>query len=266
MNVFIKELRSSWRSVLYWGIGMLFLVYSGMQKYSAYASSGQNVNEIFKTFPKALAAIFGMAPNLDLTKAGDWFALLVVYVVVTLAIHASLLGAGILAKEERDKTAEFLYAKPISRATAVTAKLASALINVIVLNVFTTAVSIPIVASFNKGASPNKDIVLMMTGVLLVQLIFLTLGMVMAALVKRPRYAASAASGIMFVTFFISLYIDITDKAQWLKYITPFKYFDPRTISHTMKLDPGFIALSAVLIIAFVAATYLLYGNRDLSI
>ena len=38
-------------------------------------------------------------------------------------VHAAMLGADIISKEERDKTAEFLFVKPISRNKIIISKL-----------------------------------------------------------------------------------------------------------------------------------------------
>jgi len=264
MNIFWRELKVHRKSLIFWSIGMFSMVWAGMQKFAGFQKSGQAA-EVFKAFPKGLAAAFGLS-NIDVNTALGWFAMLFLYLVVLAAIHASLLGAGILAEEEQDKTAEFLYAKPISRARAITGKLLAAVILVFLLNIVTLVSSIVMVKAFNKGASINKEIFLMMVGMFVVQLIFMSIGTAAAAIVRKPKYAAPAASAIMFSTFFLSLWLDITEKLPWLKYFTPFKYFDAKVIANHSKFDPVFIAISVMIIGVMVAATYVFYEKRDLSI
>ena len=50
-------------------------------------------------------------------------------------IHAAMLGATIIAKEERDKTAEFLFVKPVSRSKIISFKLLVALVNIVILTI-----------------------------------------------------------------------------------------------------------------------------------
>jgi len=57
-------------------------------------------------------------------------------------IHASMIGAAIISKEERDKTTEFLFAKPVSRNEIITAKLFSGFANILIFNLITTTSSI----------------------------------------------------------------------------------------------------------------------------
>ncbi|GAA3321378.1 hypothetical protein GCM10020331_036950 [Ectobacillus funiculus] len=73
-------------------------------------------------------------------------------------------GATIIVKEERDKTAEFLLAKPISRSGIVTAKLMAACVNLVVLNGITMLTSIQMVSYYSKGATQTHDIIVLMIG------------------------------------------------------------------------------------------------------
>jgi len=264
MNIYLRELKARRKSIIFWSIGMFFMIAAGMNKFAGFEKSGQAA-EVFKAFPKGVAAAFGLS-NVDINTALGWFAMSFMYTVVLVAIHASLLGAGILAEEEQDKTAEFLYAKPISRAKVVTEKLLAALTLIFLLNIVTLVSSIVMVGAFNKGASANKEILLMIAGLFVVQIIFMVLGTAAAAIVRKPKYAAPAASAIMFSTFFLSLWLDITEKLPWLKYFTPFKYFDAKVIANHAKFDYAFIVISIGIIITMLTLTYVFYNARDLKI
>ncbi|WP_088071908.1 signal peptidase I, partial [Gottfriedia luciferensis] len=113
MNIFMREMRTYRKSIIFWCIGIIFLVGTGMAKYKATASNGQ-ITELFHQMPKSLQAIMGSGA-LDLSKASGYFGILVLYLFLMATIHAAMIGSNIIAKEERDKTAEFLFVKPISR-------------------------------------------------------------------------------------------------------------------------------------------------------
>ncbi|CAM5207458.1 ABC transporter OS=Lysinibacillus sphaericus OX=1421 GN=LYSIN_01899 PE=4 SV=1 [Lysinibacillus sphaericus] len=114
MNIFLKELKSHRKSLIFWSIGVFLMVASGMTKYEAYSSSGQSINKLMADMPKSLRAVLGFN-DLDLTKASGYYGMLFLYLVLMATIHAVMLGATIIAKEERDKTSEFLFVKPVSR-------------------------------------------------------------------------------------------------------------------------------------------------------
>ncbi|GJM78594.1 hypothetical protein HMSSN139_10900 [Paenibacillus sp. HMSSN-139] len=99
--------------MIIWSVCLFLLVVSGMSKYSAYSAGGAS-SEVFDTMPRTIKALLGMG-SFDVTQMAGFFAMLFLYIELTVAIHAVLLGSGIIAKEERDKTVEFLMAKPVSR-------------------------------------------------------------------------------------------------------------------------------------------------------
>ncbi len=182
------------------------------------------------------------------------------------AVHASLLGAGIISKEERDRTSEFLFAKPITRSSVLTSKLLAGLTNVLILNVVTTASSLYFVSYFGKGESVTKDITLMMAGLLLLQLIFFSIGAAVAGYVRKPKSAPSIATSIMFGAFLLSYLVNLDERLDVLKYLSPFKYFDAAVLMTDGQLDPVFVGLSVVIVGLSVFGTYHFYNARDLTV
>ncbi len=265
MNVFRREFKAHRKGLIWWSVGMFFLVYSGMAKFDAYQKSGVDTTKIFDAMPKAVKAVLGIR-DVDVSKAIGFFIILFIYLIVMAAIHASLLGSGVLTEEELDRTTEFLFAKPISRAKAVAAKVAAALLNVTIVNLVTTVSSVGFVAAYNKGASATTEVLLLMGGMYLAQLLFLAMGLAAAAIIKRPKRAAAVVSAYLFGAYFLSLWLDVTEKAQWLKYATPFKYFDAATIVNNTALDPVYVVLSVALTAGLVAAAFVYYQKRDLNV
>lgn len=265
MNIFLKELKSHRKSLIFWSIGVFLMVVSGMAKYAAYSGSGQSINALVANMPKSLQAVMGFS-DVDLSKAGGYFTVLYLYLLLMALIHAAMLGATIFAKEERDKTSEFLFVKPVSRNTIITAKLLAALVNIIIFNLVTLISSIVLVAQYNKGASVSGDIAVLMAGMFILQLLFMVIGSALAAVKKKPKTAASWATGILLLTYMLSIIVDLNDKASGLKYFTPFKYFQAKNIMFGGGLDGNYILLSAVFIIVLTIVTYVFYKKRDLNV
>ncbi|OPX43947.1 ABC-2 family transporter protein [Ruminiclostridium hungatei] len=264
MNIFKREMRAHAKSIILWSMGMLFMIASGMGKFTSYTGSEQSMNDILGKMPKSLKAVLGFG-DLDVTTATGFYGLLFVYLLIMAAIHAAMLGANILAKEERDRTAEFLMVKPVSRFSVVTAKLAAALVNVLVLNGVTLVLSIAIVNQYAKGEQINGDIAVLMAAMFIVQLLFLFTGSGIAAMGKNPRSSASIATAILLLTYIISVMVDMNNKLAFLKYITPFKYFDVRQ-TYEGGLKPLSVALSLAVIAVMAGVTYRFYGKRDLKV
>ena len=265
MSIFLRELKAHRLSLIWWCLGMASLVASGMAKYAAYKTAGQSITGLLAGLPRAVLVIFGMT-GFDLAKASGFFGVLYLYIAVMAAVHASLLGANVISKEERDRTSEFLFAKPVTRSSVLTSKLLAGLVNVIVLNLATAVSSYYFVGYFGKGESVNADITLLMVGLLFLQLIFFTVSAAVAGIVKKPKSAPSIATSIMFTTFLVSYLVNFNANLDVLKYLSPFKYFDAATLMTAGRLDPVFVALSVVIVAVAVLGTYRFFGARDLSV
>lgn len=263
MNVFFRELKANRKALIIWSICMFLFVASGMAKYTAY-SSGTN-SDIFNKMPYSLKALLGIGA-FDVTKMSGFFAFLFPYVALTTAVHAVLMGSGIIAKEERDKTSEFLMVKPVSRTFVITSKFLAALVNVTIVNLVTLVSSIVMVGAYNKGKDITGEIIMFYVSMFIVQLIFLSLGALISSYMKRSKASGSIAAGILFGAYIISKITDYTDKANILNIFSPFKYFSSVDIVNGNGLSVTIVILSILLIAVFSVSTYFFYKRRDLNV
>ena len=264
MNLFLRELKANRKALIIWSVCIFLLVLSGMGKYTAYSSGGQSA-AVFNDLPYSMKALLGMG-SFDVTTMSGYYAMLFLYIEITVAIHAALLGSGIISKEERDKTAEFLMVKPVSRIAIITFKLLAALVNIIILNIVTLVSSISMVAAYNKGTDISGEIVSFLLSMFIVQLIFLSLGAALAAFMRNPKSSGSLATGILLIAFVISKITDLTDRVNVLNVLSPFKYFSYIDIVNGNGLSIVIVILSLVLVAAFSISIYLFYPKRDLHV
>jgi ABC-2 type transport system permease protein len=241
------------------------MVAGGMGKYSGYAAGGQTMNELINQMPKAVQAIININ-YFDLSKASGFYGALFPYLVIMAVIHAAMLGSNIISKEERDKTAEFLFVKPVSRSKVITSKLAASFVNILILNIITLASSISVVGYLAKGEAINHDIFILMVGMLILQLIFFFMGTGIASFSKNPHIAPPLSTGILLAAFVISKAIDINTQFDILKYFTPFKYYEAKDLMYGGGFDAVYLIISFLLIAVFAGLTYTFYKKRDLNI
>lgn len=265
MNVFIVEMRAHRKGLIIWAFGIIFMVAAGMGKYVALSSSGQSMNELFAQMPKSMQTIFGIN-GFDVSKASGYYGMLFLYLVIMATIHAVMLGADIISKEERDKTAEFLFSKPISRNKIITSKLSVALVNILIFNIITLVSSVVVVGKYSKGEAVTSKIIILMVGMFILQLIFLFIGTAIAAVSKNPRTSTSVSTAVLLITYMLSMAIDLSGKIDNLKYFTPFKYFEAKNLMFGGGFQLGFVILSLVIILVMIKITYVFYKKRDLSI
>ncbi|HUC96753.1 MAG TPA: ABC transporter permease subunit [Candidatus Saccharimonadales bacterium] len=265
MNIFLRELRAHYKGLIGWSLGMILLVAVGMAKYAALSGNGQTASQLFNALPKPFLAVMGIQ-GLDVNTVIGYFGVLYLYIVLMATIHAAMIGAEIISKEERDRTSEFLYPKPVARASVVTQKLLAALVNVLILNIITLVSSIFIVAAFAHNYSNTPMVIVLTTGLLFMQLLFFALGAALAGLFKNPKLPSATTTTILLATYIIWVVIDLNSRLNLLKYITPFKYFDASIIIKDGHLDPFYMILSTVIFVVLIITTYISFNKRDLKV
>lgn len=265
MNIFLREMKAHRKSLIIWCVCMFVFVLAGMGKYEAYsAAGGLEMKKLLSSMPDMMKALLGFG-NLDPTTPGGYFGMLYSYVLITTAIHAVILGSGIISKEERDKTSEFLMVKPVSRTTIITSKLLASMVNILFVNIATTVSSIMLMGYYNKGESITGEIVILMIAMFIVEIIFLFIGTTVAAMSKNAKTASALATGIMLVTYILGKIVDMNSNVDFLKYLTPFNYFEAENVINK-GIDPVFTILSTVIVAAMIWVTYSFYTRKDLNI
>jgi ABC-2 type transport system permease protein len=83
---------------------------------------------------------------------------------------------------------------------------------------------------------------------------------------KQYKRSASTAVAIILATYFMSIMSVMQEKLDFLKYFTPFKYFEAGELFRTGQMDGSYLLLSAGIITVCVAAAYWIYNKRDLYI
>ncbi|MCX6808287.1 MAG: ABC transporter permease subunit [Candidatus Berkelbacteria bacterium] len=264
MNLFFREMKSYRNSLFFWSLGMIALVAAGFAKYAAYQGTGQPMTAILDQFSKSMQAIFGIN-GFDISKMSGFYGVMFMYFALMATVHAVIIGTDIIGKEERDRTSEFLMVKPISRSKIIFIKLFAGLINLIVLNIVTLFSSLYFVNYFGKGVAITKNIETLMIGLFALQLIFFFAGTAIAAISKKQKTAPSTATFLLLITFVLSIFININTKLDWLKYLTPFRYFDARNLLST-GFEPLYLTIATLAVAIFILVTFRSFQKRDLSI
>lgn len=270
-RMYLRELRSSYKGLFGWIAGVLVLQLSGYSKFEGFQAASSSdvsgsINSISASFPKPLLALFGMY-DLNISTLIGYFGILYLYFALIGAIHAALTGAGIISKEERDKTSEFLLTKPISRSKVMTTKLLAGLTNVLILFLVIAISSVIGVAIVNNGDySLTPQVINMMWGILLMQLVFFSAGLMFAGLFKNPKLPGLAATTVAVGCYIVYALSLITDKLEWLRFMTPFRWFAAPSIIYAESIGYGYAGLAILISVTFVALAYICYNRRDITV
>lgn len=265
MNILIREMKSNRRSLIFWSLGFLLMVAGGMGKYSAFEASNMSINDVVLQMPKAMRVMLGFG-SFDLAKVSGFYGMLFYYLIIMATIHAVMLGTNIISKEENDKTSEFLLVKPISRSKIIILKIIAGLVNVVVLNLVTLIASVYMVNFYSKNENIFSKILLLMIALFILQIMYFLIGTTIAAIIKNSKKASSFAMSIMLFTFILSEIINLTTNLDYLKYFTPFKYFQADEILSGNGFDLTSLALSSLIILIMIYLTFSFYKKRDMTI
>jgi ABC-2 type transport system permease protein len=266
MNIYKRELKSNLKSLIIWSAVMTAMIVMEMQEYSSMTATdgAEGMMNIIDKMPGFIKVIWGIS-SLNITKPIGFFGVLFLYLILMSSIHSSMLGANIIAKEERDKTTEFLMTKPISRKKIITLKLLAGITNIIILNIITYIVAVLVLRGLTTD-NITKEILLCMTAMFLIQTLFMTIGAGIALIMKNPKKAGAITMIILVGTFILSLIIDISDIFKILTILTPFKYFAAKDFMIDGVLNGWNILLTLFLIFIIMYFGYRKYEKRDLNI
>ncbi len=264
MNIFLRELRANLKSLLIWSIIVTFLIIMSAAKFSGFASDPEML-KMLDSMPKALLDALSMSA-FNLTTLSGFYGVMFIYFALMAAIAAAMWGSDIISKEERDKTVEFSLVLPVSRSRVITAKALAALVNCIAFVLITWGVSLVAVRSYHPDQAFYDFLALEMRAIFAIALIFLAIGLLLGCAMKRYKRSASVAVAIILVAYFVSIITVMQERLDFLKYFTPFKYFDAGELFRSGRMDSTYLVLSAAIIVVCVTAAYWLYNRRDLYI
>ena len=177
------------------------------------------------------------------------------------AFYAAITAAGMLCKEEKERTAEFLLTHPVSRTRIITEKLLAVLIQITAMNLVIYALCVGSMTAIGE-AVPWREVSLLHLAYWLLQIELAGICFGLSAFMRKGSIGAGL--GIAAIQYFLNIIANITDSAAFLKYITPYGYCDGSEIVSKGALDGGKIALGMAFCAAGIIAAYLHYRKKDI--
>lgn len=260
MTIVVHELRQGFKAFLIWTISIAALMVVCVFMFPEMEGQMDDVSDMFASMGSFTSA-FGM----DRLNFGTFIGFYAIECgnIVGLggAMFSALISVTILAKEENNHTSEFLFTHPISRKQVVTEKLLSVFIEIIVLNLVVYLLTIVSVVMIDC-AIPWKELTLLHLAYLLMQFELAGICFGISAFV---RYGSMGIGlGLASVFYFLNIVANISDKAKFLKYITPFGYTEGADIVSDGCLNTGMILLGFLYAAVFIALGYWHYCRKDL--
>jgi ABC-2 type transport system permease protein len=264
MNIFKREVKANLRSLIIWGVIVIIFISIGITKFSAYEGNPEML-ELLDSMPSALLSAFNFKA-FNLTTITGFYGVMFTYFALVVSISAAMWGSDIISKEERDKTVEFALTLPITREKLITAKILAAVVNCVALLLIMWGASLVSTAQYHPDSGFYEFLFLCMQALFILQMVFLSIGVFLGCAMKQYKRSGSVAVSLLLGAYFFSVISGLSKNLQFLKYFTPFKYFNPATLLHDSRLDLNYVLLSLVIILVCTTAGYITYARRDLYI
>lgn len=260
MTLVRHELKQSRISLIVWTLSIASLLAVCVFLYPSMKSEMDTVSEMFSSMGSFTAA-FGM----DKVSFGTLIGFYVVECgnIVGLggAFFAALCGISALAKEEKEHTAEFLMTHPVSRWRVVTDKMISVILQLVILNAVVYLTAVVSVALIGEDI-PWKELNLLHLAYFFLQVETATVCFGISAFLRRSGMGIGL--GIAMLFYFLNLVANITEEADFLKYITPFGYAEGADIVNSLSVNGEMLAVGVAFTVAGIVIAYVKYCRKDL--
>ena len=262
MNIIYRELKANLKSFIIWMASLLLMFAAVSAEFSA-----------FKDNPQILEAMEGMSAFYDamgisfdniFTPEG-FVSMMSIYLYVPIAIYSALLGNSLISKEERDKTAEYLFTLPIKRESVLKSKVIAGFMYVFY---FVFVIIIGLILTFYRYDLTDTFYSFMgylAIGLIFTGLIIMSIGMFCAAYFKQYKRSGAITLAITIGTYMLNMVVQLVEELEFLKYFIPYKYFDVQEMLNG-NIEYIYVILSFAIIGSSITGLFVFYKKRDLYI
>ena len=262
MNIIKREFKANLMSLIIWSIVIAAILALAAIEFKSFKDIA-NVDEILDTLPQ----VFRDALSLDVIRFDQpqgYYSYMGQYFIMMAVIFATLLGTKILSKEISKKTAETTFTLPVTRRYIISMKLVAAIIHCILFTLVIFGMSYAAFSSFDIDKYFVGRLSLLMLFILLLQLLFVLAGLFASVLMKSHKRTGTIMTSIVIGVYMISFIANMSDRYEFLKYLSPFEYFPAIDVMHGNELGLyGFIVVP-LLISIFFSTSFILVEKKDI--
>lgn len=262
MTIFKHELKQGIKGLVIWSGSIGLMVFICLLMFPEMKNQMDTMTEMFSNMGSFTSA-FGMDKINFGTPLGFYGIECGSILGLGGGFFAALLGVTALSKEEKERTAEFLLTHPISRFKVITEKLLSVITQILLLNLLVIIISFLTFILIGEKID-IKDFTLLHIAYLILQIEIASICFGISAFVKNGSIGIGL--GFSAILYFLNIIGNISEKAEFVKYITPFKYSEAADIISDSKLNVFLIMLGIGYSVISILIAYWKYSKKDISI
>lgn len=232
------------------------LLFAGM-----YKSVAGDLGEILGSFPAGFEAIIGDFGAISQPEGWLGIELYSLFLPFAIAIAAILYGANTIGKEEESGTLELLLASPISRSKLIIQKSLGLAVQAAIIAGSTW------VGVFMGTLIFDFDVSLINVfwasfAAWLLGMLYGYFSLAVQSVKGSRSFGLAAGAGLLAATYFAQVLSELIDQLDFLKYLSPFHYFDVQAVLLNGP-NVGYFAVLAACSIAFYTVAHLSFKQRD---
>lgn len=262
MNMYLHELKSLRKSTIIWTCSIVAMAVLYFSIYPSMAKDADKFKELLAGYPESVRAMLGISLD-TITSILGFYSMIFSFITLFGAIQGMNIGISILSKEVRERTADFLLVKPVSRQKIVSAKLMAALTMIVITDVIYYAVASIFANNVKTEDYSNKLFFMISLTLFFIQIIFLAIGVVVSVFFNKIKSVLPISLGIVFGLYFIGALIATGDN-DIERFISPFKYFNPSYIIKNSSFEVPYLIAGAVIVIVSIVVSYIIYIKKDI--
>ncbi|MFA5800933.1 MAG: ABC transporter permease subunit [Thermoleophilia bacterium] len=261
MNILRHELRQNRNSTIIWTVSLIAI--AGMY-ISIYPSISQSTDysNLVNNFPAAFKKTFGISDSF-MTAFSGLYAVVLNMVLLAGAVQAMNLGTNITSREMRDRTADFLLTKPVSRMSVLRQKLLSVFMLTVVTDIVFLAVGWGLIQALLNDQYQFSTFISSSLSLSLIQIFFIAFGILLGAVLPRIKSVIAVSLPAVFGFYTFGM-LDTVIGEEKIKFLTPFKFFNLNTLTAGGGYEIGMLAYLAALTAGAVIASFAIYQKKDI--
>ena len=262
MNIIKQEIRMSLKSIIGYGIGMVLVFLLFISFFESFSKDTAIIDKMLKNFPPEFKSALGFS-DLPLSDINGYIGFLFNYIMLIGAVFAMKMGLSLVSEEKRVKTADFLFSKPIKRVRILSYKLITMCISLFLLNIITN-IGIYFILFINNFKGMNlKFFILLSISLILVEIFFLSIGMIIGIMLKKAKSVMPVTLGVVFGFLLINM-ISESVREKGMEYLSPFSYYKASQILIDMHFRYDFVVTNIIISTVIIVLCYIIYNKKDI--
>jgi len=267
LNLYKMELSRFRGSMLVWAWAVGILIIIDMALFQVFLKEGM-IDKIKPFMESPMMGPMMKGFGLDIQKLSDILGFYVIrntpLILLLVGMFAVLTSNSIFANEEYEKTAEFLYTRPLTRLEIFLSKALACFTHIAIINVIIIIVGFVSLEIFKTQPYSHSTFFFFFFYGFLSAFIFTAIGFLIGLIPKRGRGTTALSVGIVMGTYFLDIISKVSKDSEFIGYISPFRYVDTNVLVDGYSLNPLNVTFFLAVTVVLTSLSLVIFTRKDI--